>query len=170
MQIIERGTLLVGYVSICNQSGCFIRISSDLTVRAATHELQHHSAYYVAGRCVVCRVVSVTKDKRVHVSLKEHFVKTGISLSAHDLRKGKLVDCSLLAAAHRKLFVEIKGSSFRGKIKIRSEFQPAESLVCKVIKCDKSQQPPKFKLDIVDESQINPKEVVNRATSSALES
>ena len=123
----------------------------------------------LTGRCVVCRVVSVTKDKRVHVSLKEHFVKTGISLSAHDLRKGKLVDCSLLAAAHRKLFVEIKGSSFRGKIKIRSEFQPAESLVCKVIKCDKSQQPLYFKLDIEDESQINPKEVVNRATSSALQ-
>ncbi len=81
VEACKRGTLLVGYVASCNQSGCFIRVSSMLTVRAASHELQHSSAYYQAGRCVVARVLSVTKDKRVHVSLREHFVRTGLNIT-----------------------------------------------------------------------------------------
>ena len=60
------------------------------------------------------------------------------------------MECSVLAAAHRKLFVQINGSSFKGKIKLKSEniYEANSSLVCRIVKCDKSQHPPKFKLDV----------------------
>ena len=69
-KIIDKGKLVMGYVGNCNQNGCFIRISSSMTVRAAPHEIQHNPAFYKPGRCVVARVLSVSKDGRVHVSMK----------------------------------------------------------------------------------------------------
>ena len=74
-----------------------------------------------------------------------------------------------MAAAHRKLFVQIQGTSFKGKVKLKSDniYEPKQSLLCKIMKSDKSQHPPKFKLEIIDEKQVEAKDIINKSEEDA---
>jgi len=106
---LEQGSLCLGYVLNVGKAGCFIKIGSNTTVRAALNELYDEvdvwSERICPGRIVIGRILKVEDlkgQKRVHFTLRKTAIVHGINRERATV--GSELDVIVMAKSADALF------------------------------------------------------------------
>lgn len=138
-QVIESNTVAVGYITSSSEKGVFIKLASNVIVRAALRELTDEKTtkpflLLKPDSLVLCRVISIyrpnSKDgnknqpdpnaaMNINVSLRESVVKYNLTLRQKDLVLNNFYECTIMNISEddSKVEVCIVGSTFTGLIK-----------------------------------------------------
>lgn len=159
---LEQNQVLIGYVSSSSKKGVFIKVSSDLTVRAPLNEitdLKLPEPFNIINEneIVLFRIISksdktdkMNKSEEIKddhspkytVSLRESVIKYNITMKLKDLNIKSFYLCMVIGKNKDKQLVNIIGSTFNGEIRDNSNYKNQELLVLELVNVNKETFPP----------------------------
>jgi len=158
---IEQNLVMIGYVVNSSEKGVFIKVASDLTLRAGLRELTDEKTtkpflLFKPEQLVICRVLSFFKNsekiEKINVSLRESVVKYNLSMKLKDLILNSFYECLIMNESDERYQVNVVGSTFTGYIKNKNInpntkllFSVRNIVVLQLVKIDKNIHPPKLR-------------------------
>ena len=187
--VLKQNTICIGYIISSSEKGLFIKVASNVTVRAALHELTDEISIikpyllFKKNNICICRVISVyDKDPnniKINVSLKESIIKYPITLHMKDLVLNNFYNCQIISENKDKKYfiVNIIGSTFTGKLlnknineKIikNNNLKIGEIIVLQLTEMDKENKKYSFSNLFIDEN-FDKKIIINQLNDEILQ-
>lgn len=157
-ELLTPNMLVRGYVTSVNQHGVFMKLASNLSVRAANNEVSdkpNESADTFLSKNTVAlgRILSFRKDK-INISLRESIVKYGIEeVQLDDIQPEYKAKLLVLSVASKVAFCQIIGSKYKCKVKLTKddpEVKVNQKIIARIKSVNKD-NPPKIMMHEVEE-------------------
>ena len=154
---ISPNLVLIGFISASSEKGVFIKLSSEIVVRANTRELVDENILkpfllFKPGQLAICRVVNIKKDQsgvKINVSLRESVVKHNVGLSLKKLDNNLFYYVYIAAENDEEYQATVIGTTFSGKLKkstlpLNTRYPLKSIQVVQISKIDKTVNPVKI--------------------------
>ena len=187
--ILKQNTIAIGYIISSSEKGLFIKLASNVTVRAALHELTDEISIikpyllFKKNNICICRVISVyDKDPnniKINVSLKESIIKYPITLHMKDLVLNNFYNCQIISENKDKQYfiVNIIGFTFTGKLLNKNinektikniNLKIGEIIILQLTEMDKENKKYSFSNLLIDEN-FDKKIIINQLNDEILQ-
>jgi rRNA biogenesis protein RRP5 len=183
-QVISNNLVAIGYITSSSEKGVFIKLSTDVIVRAPLKELTDEKTVkpfllFKPNTLVICRITSIYKKEgekaMINVSLRESVVKYNLTLKIKDLVHNNFYECLIMNESDEKFEVNVIGSTFTGYLKkkkikagtlnsLTKCYKNKQHVILQLVKVDTNIRPPKLRFsneNVDDQNSFDRKLVIN---------